>query len=80
MKQLAKLYRRRVLWPVYKFRGLILHKLWAMWQHSIWNAHAQLDQLKQIVNRLEKNENTCPPDTRAALNLAKALLKRLDPS
>lgn len=51
--------------------------LWARFQKTIWSTRASEDQLKQIIWRLEMNESSCPPDTRAALALARQLYKRV---
>lgn len=58
-------------------RQIIVKWLWAKTQHLIWHTSASRDQLQELIRRLEMNESTCPPDTRAALHLARQLRRRI---
>lgn len=51
--------------------------VWGKVQHTIWHTKASKDQLDQIIWRLEMNESSAPPDTKAALGLARMLRKRV---
>jgi hypothetical protein len=62
----------------YRFGRLldvIRNSIWARNQERIWRTKASVDQLNQIIDRLEMGVST--PDQRAALNLARMLRKRL---
>ena len=50
---------------------------WSKFNHRVYSTHAYRDQVEQIIWRLEMNESSCPPDTRAALNLARGLRRAL---
>lgn len=63
---------------VWTLVGNIKKWVWGKTQQTIWQSSAARDQLGQIIWRLEMNEKSCPPDTKAALVLARRLRDSLD--